>query len=211
MADDHGKKKSSTGRLIFLGVVAAGILLQVLAPAPDAHGGHGFNFHENGFYIFDFAVLLILLVSFVRRPLRQFLRQRRATIEREIDEARRLQAEARAVLTEYERRLANLDAEVEGIRKRAHEDGETLKARLVAEGEALAQKLVEDAEARVRTEAHLLRERLEAELVSAAVGRAEQIVKQGLSAERQRQYVQDYVSRISEMAEKQAAAGRGRA
>jgi len=206
MADDHGRKSSRTGWMIFLGVLALGILLQVLAPAhTDGHGGHGFLIKENGFYIFDFVVLVVLLVWFVRRPLRQFLAQRRATIEREIDEARRLQAEARATLEEYERRLANLAVEVEAIKARAHEDGEALKARLVADGEALAAKLIEDAEARVRTETHLLRERLEAELVAAAVDRAEAVVRQGLTADRQRQFVQSYVTRIEQM----AATGRG--
>lgn len=206
MADDRGRKSSGTGWMVFLGLLGLGVLLQVLAPAdPEGHGGHGFLIRENGFYIYDFIVLVVLLVWFVRRPLKQFLQQRRATLEREIDEARRLQAEARATVEEYERRLASMDADVEAIRARAREDGEALKARLVADGEALARKLIEDAEARVRTEAHFLRERLEAELVAAAVDRAEQVVRQGLTAERQRQFVQSYVNRIEQM----AAAGRG--
>lgn len=201
MAEGHDSKKrsGSMGWAVLLGLLVVGVLVQLLAPDAE-HGGHGFVFSENGFYIFDFVVLVVGLVWFVRRPLRQFLRQRRVTLEREIDEARRLQAEARASLEEYKAKLANLDAEVEKIKERARQDGEALRNKLVAEGEEQAKKLLEDAEARVRQESRLLKERLEAELIAVATSRAEELVAKGLSADRQRKFVSDYVTEVEGMA-----------
>lgn len=213
MAEVHGsgKRPKSLGWPIFLGLMAAGLVVQFvtrLVTEGETHGGHGFVLAENGFYIFDFIVLVVALVWFVRGPLQQFLRQRRAHIEREIDEARRLQAEARQTLETYRDKLANLDAEVEMIRKNAREDAEAVRAKIIADGEAHAKKLLEDAETRVRQESWLLKERLEAEIIAAAAVHAEELVVKGLTPDLQRQYVRDYVDEIARMA---AAGKAGRA
>lgn len=159
-------------------------------------GGHGFVFTEHGFYLIDFIVLVAALVYFVRKPLKKFLQGRRDTMEREIDEAKALQAEARAVLDEYRERLKNVDAEVKGILERAHEEATAAKARIIAEGEAQAKKLVGDAEARIRQEHRTLQARLTGELIELAATRAEELAKRGLDGTKQRAFMQEYIEHV---------------
>ena len=194
----RGPATLRTALALLAGIAAFGLLAPAAAFASG--DGHGFRFTVEGFYIIDFVVLVAALVWIARKPLKKFLLSRRDTIEKEIDEAHTLQTEARSTLDEYAKRMRNLDDELKRIKGRAKEDGESLKKKIIAEGESQAEKLLSDADARVRQEEKLLRQKLISDLVDEAVSLARERVTKELTPSAQRQLVSSYVDHLEGLA-----------
>ena len=68
------------------------------------------------FKIFNFAVLVAILVKFAGKPLMNFLRSRSAGVQAKLDETDRLYKEAEALRNEYQARLSKLDGEIEDFK-----------------------------------------------------------------------------------------------
>ena len=196
----HSDEGEGVTRLLLV-LLAGAAALGLLAPAAALASGdaHGFRLTVEGFYILDFIALVAIIIWVARKPLRRFLLSRKDTLEREIDEARELQTEARSTLEEYSRRMKHLDDELAAIRKRAREDGEASRARIVEDGEAQAQKLLDDADARVRQEEKALRRKLVSDFIDEALGRAREMVSKKLTPSVQRELVGEYVDQIEQI------------
>ncbi|MEO0249604.1 MAG: ATP synthase F0 subunit B, partial [candidate division WOR-3 bacterium] len=67
-------------------------------------------------------------------------------VKEKLNESERLLAEARNLKSTYERKLSELDQEVEAFRKAALEEAEKEKARILAEAHLLADRIREQAQ-----------------------------------------------------------------
>lgn len=70
--------------------------------------------------LFNVAVLTLVLVWLLYRPVRQFLADRTQRIQDEIDEARRIHEEAMELKERYEKQLEGIEAEREEILRNTH-------------------------------------------------------------------------------------------
>ena len=195
MVRPNNERRQAMWRRV-LPLVALACLVPLEALASE---GHGFVLKEHGYYILDFLLLLIVLILVLRGPLKNFFQKRRNQLEEEIDEARRLQAEALEKLEEYQKRLAGVEEEVARIADQAKRDAEALKARLIAEGKAQAEKLAADAEARIKQERQALRHKLEQQLVEAALATAAEKIRGSLDEGQQREFLRRYVDEMDRL------------
>ena len=89
---------------------------------PDAPAAHELSFdglmHNKEFWgtLVNFGVLILLLTWVIRKKGNPALAERRAEVERELEEAKRLRLEAEAKQQEAADRLAKLDDEMAQIR-----------------------------------------------------------------------------------------------
>lgn len=102
------------------------------------------------------ALGLLILIVLIRKPFMEgvigALDRRSARIAQEIEDARRLHEEAKALLEKYERHLREGEELAAGIRERALAEQQRLEARLKAEFEALTGRRTQQALDRIAQE-----------------------------------------------------------
>jgi F-type H+-transporting ATPase subunit b len=133
---------------------------------------------EAEFWVAVAFVLFIALLLYmgVHRMLTNALDQRSARIKGDLDEARRLKDEARALLADYQRKKNEAEAEAEAIVASAKVEGERLAAEAKTRMEEFIARRSKMAEAKIaQAEAQALAD-VRAAAADAAVAAAEKIL-----------------------------------
>lgn len=156
-----------------------------------------------GFALVNFGIFALIMYRLAGGPLKNFVAERHKTIRKELDEASRLHKEAEARLREYQRKVADVDAEIDALVKSIEREAETEKARILAAAAEQAARLQADAQKQI--EAEIARARLELRngVIEAAVAAADAILKKQIGADDQRKMAERYVAEL----EKAAATG----
>lgn len=139
----------------------------------------------------NFAILVFILVKFAGKPLKDYFQQRKALIEKSIQEAQEAKALAAKALAEVEARLKLKDSEVEEIKRAASSSGEEEKARLIAEGERLAAKILEQAKSNIEYEVKKAKDLIKAEAVESSLQLAEEKIKSRITKEDQEKLLKE--------------------
>jgi len=155
-----------------------------------------------GYALINFAIFCGIMYKLAAKPLRTFVAERHDRIAKDLDEAARLRREAEAQLKEYQRKVQNVDAEVDQLLKQIQSEAEAEKARIIAAAEAQARKLKDDAQRQIEADIARARLELRAAVVDAALGAAESMVKQQIGADDQRQMAERYVGELEASAPK---------
>ncbi len=135
--------------------------------------------------VVNFILLVFILRLLLRRPLIGFLKSRRAQVERELEESKRIQGASETLLAETERRVADIDREAEQIRQDVLAAGRAERDRLVQDAEDKASRMRREATSQANQEVKQLQVALRQELTQDAVDRAKTIVRREISAEDQ--------------------------
>ncbi len=146
--------------------------------------------------IFNFAVLLVLLIKFAGPAIKKSLASRSDDIRDALEEGKRLRDEAAAKLKEYEAKIAGVDAEVAKLIETIRATAEEEKARILANAEAQAAAVKQDAENRIAAEIERSRRALEREVVEAAIAAAETLLRANTRDDDQKRLVQDFITKV---------------
>ncbi len=171
----------------------------VLCSTPALAGGDG-GFSTVIWHAINLAIVLGLVVHFARKPIQRAMKARAENITRAIDEAQALHADAKAMLDDYEGRIAALDSEAAEILAHYRSEGEKEKARLIAEGEAEAKRLETEASRTIANELSRAKQALEVEVIDLAVSAAEQAIREKLTPADHRRLTSEYLSGLEEAA-----------
>lgn len=174
------------------------------------HGGHHghLTFHEVMFgheawqfwgSVVNFLLLVVLIVKFSKRPVKNFLEDRRESIDRGIREAAEVKAKAQAVYNEYTERMKTLDQELNKLRSDIAAAAAQDRARIVADAEETAQRVKVETEALVARQAEQLEAEIRREVVEAAVDAAERAVREALTAEDQRRLADAFAKELAKV------------
>jgi len=143
--------------------------------------------------ILNFAILVFLLVKFVGKPLKAFLKQRTEMIEKSIKEAQEAKEIAKKALSEVEERLKLKDNEIAEILSVAKVTGEEEKKRLIEDAEKLKVRILEQAKANIEHEVKMAKETIKAEAVEEAIKLSEEKIKSRLTKEDQDKILQESI------------------
>lgn len=144
--------------------------------------------------IINFAILLVLGYMAVTRSINPSLLARRASVESEIAEAKRLHDEAQAMHSEMTSKLGSLDAEIAALKAQFTAAGEAERDRIVAEAKARVERMRADGTATIEQELKNLREDLRREAIIAATAAAEATVRSSIGADDQRRLADEYLA-----------------
>lgn len=166
-----------------------------------AHGGHeghdtSINWVEMSGSLVNFGIWLALLFFMLRKPLSEFLRNRRASVVEGMEEAKRVKEEAEAKYKEYSERIENLDAELERLREEMRRAGQEERERIVAAANEKAAKMRAEASFLVEQQMKQLRMDLTREAIEAAVRTAEELLTKQTSAADQERLANDYLATL---------------
>jgi F-type H+-transporting ATPase subunit b len=125
----------------------------------------------------NFAIIFLAIAGLMRKMLPGYFRGRTSTIQKGIEEARKMSDDARRRLAEVEGRLSRLDTEIAGMRKEADENAKAEEQRLLAAGEEERRRIVASAEQEIEMAANTARRELKAYVAELAVQLAEKKIR----------------------------------
>lgn len=125
----------------------------------------------------NFAVIFFAIAGLMRKMLPGYFNGRTATIQKGIEEARKMSEDARRRLAEVEGRLSRLDTEIAGMRHEADENAKAEEQRLLAAGEEERRRIVASAEQEIEMAANAARRELKAYVADLAVQLAEKKIR----------------------------------
>jgi len=127
--------------------------------------------------LFNFAVVAAVIIWASRKYLPGIFRDRTASIQKAMEEARKASAEARARLSEIEARLSRLDVEIADMRTAAEKEAAAEEARILAAAEADKRKVIESAEQEITAAVKQARRELAAYAADLAVAHAQKQIR----------------------------------
>jgi len=127
--------------------------------------------------VLNFAIVAGVVLYFSKKNLPGVFRNRTASIQKAMQEARQASEDANRRLGEIEARLSRLDAEIAGMRATAEKDAAAEEARIKAAAEEDARKIVESAEQEIAAAAKLARRELTNYAANLAVSLAAKQIK----------------------------------
>lgn len=127
--------------------------------------------------ILNFAVIFFAIGGLLRKMLPGYFNGRTATIQKGIEEARKMSEDARRRLADVEGRLSRLDTEISGMKKEAEENAQTEEQRLLAAGEEERRRIVTSAEQEIEMAASTARRELKAYVAELAIRLAEKKIR----------------------------------
>lgn len=195
------KNTSFTKWLAPLTASATLALLPALAWAEEhgahaAHGAPSIDGKALALQLFNFGVLLFILIKFGGSAINKSLRVRHDKMKADLDEAQRLRADAEARFKTQEARLANLQSELSALRQSMKDSAEAEKRRLIDVAEARAQRIEEETRFLLDQQVKQAELSFKAEVANAAARIAEEIVRRSVNTSDQQRLVSSFIADI---------------
>ena len=184
------------------------LFLTALAAAGFAsEGGEGAHHVDTakqmkdfGWRVLDFSLLLALVVWALKKAnVKQSLADRKAAIDKALNEAAEAKAAAEGKFNEYSAKLAAANKEIDEIYAAIRAEGEAEKARIIAEAKSTAEKIREQATQTANQEVLKARTELRSEAVRLAVQLAEQNIKDNIRKDDQDRLVGEYLNKVVDL------------
>lgn len=142
----------------------------------------GFWTSPTGFpKLVNLAIFLTILYLLLRKPTREFFRQRLASVRETLDRASREKQEATAKMAELDARLNRVDADLREIEAQSDREAAAERARMNAEAKRDIEKIREMAAREVETAKQVALADLRAFAATTAVDLAEQMIRRELT------------------------------
>ena len=172
------------------------IVLTCAAFGAEEGEAHTSLFKDYMWKIINFAILVIILYKFGKKPLQSFLKQRAELIEKTLNEAKEAKELAEKALREVEVRLKEKDKEIETILSMSKKSGEDERSRLIEQGDNLREKILEQAKTNIAYELKQAKEAIKAEAAEIAIELAEKKLKEKLTKEEQEKLLEESIAKI---------------
>jgi F-type H+-transporting ATPase subunit b len=169
------------------------VLVTPVAARAASEGGSG---SELLFQTINLLIVLAVLVYFGRKPVRAYFATRRSGIQRELDSAAELLAAAEVRNSEIQRRLVDLQSELEEIRETARRRADDESERILAEARKQAERVRSDARAAVEQEIARARRQLRSEAVELAAQLAHQLLERSTAEGDRERLLDEFITRV---------------
>lgn len=146
--------------------------------------------------IVTFLAVLLILRKMAWKPLLHALTSREEQIRTSLLEAEEAHAEAKKLLEENKRQLAQAEAHAQQAMREGREMGERLKAEILEKANAGARSMVEQAKEEIRRERDAALIQLRGEVAELAVAAAGKIIDANLDVNKHRQLVDTVIKDI---------------
>ncbi len=162
---------------------------------------HGDESHDAGWMptvarVFNFLLLIGVLVYFLRTPLVQYLATRHTTIRRELVDAASLKATAQQQLESVRARLALLPGELKALEARGAEELAQERVRMKAATAEERDKLIERTRREIDLQFRVARRALVERTADLAIGLARTRIEQTITPADQARLVERYATEV---------------
>lgn len=188
--------KITSGAMIFAFVAFLFFSVSTTLAASGGEQGSQSWLKTDWYRVLNFTVLVAGLVFLLRKPLAQALRSRIAGIKEQLEDLEAQKKAAEKKLIEYNQKLSDLEKEAENIVAEYIKQGNEAKARILKEAEAATEKLQAQARRSIEHEFEQAKQQLQAEILEKSLLKAEEIIKEKISADDQNRLVDEYLDKV---------------
>ena len=146
--------------------------------------------------ILNFCVLALLLRALLYGPITKMLDERRAKIEKGLEDARAAEQARQGAEAERARLLDEARAEAQKLRAEANQQAEQAAAKIKADAQAEAEKIKANALAGLTGERDKMLSDLRGQIAALAIAAANKVVGATLDEQRQRALINDFFSKV---------------
>lgn len=193
----------------FLLIVLGGLIIAGIAHASGggegAHGGGEDALTRTIYQGLNLVLLLGVLFYFGRKPIAEFFASRREAIRSELSEAASLLSQAEQRNAELQRRLVDLDAELQDLREAARQRAEEEAERILSDAQAAADRIRRDARSAVALELRRAQAELRDEAADLALELAAQKLQDQVGDADRDRLVDEFIVRVESSASEGAA------
>jgi F-type H+-transporting ATPase subunit b len=175
-------------------VLSASIAFLIATPAMASGGEDAGLLYP----IINFVLLIAALVYFARKPVLEFFNDRRGEIQNDLKKSSDLLGEAEAKFASWQRKLADLDQELETIRETSRQRAESERANIIADATASAERIRADATAAIEQELRRARGVLREEAADLALELAENLLQSQVNDGDRERLVGEFIERIEQ-------------
>lgn len=168
-------------------------LLAMAAPAMASEGGGANDLY---WQVANFVLLISVLTFVLRVPVREFFVARRSSVKSDLDAAAQLLDEAEQRHTEWQRKMIDLDADLDTIRRESRERAEHERDRILEDATVSAERIKRDATAAVDQELRRARADLQREASDLAVELAEKILREQVVDSDRDRLADEFISQL---------------
>lgn len=180
-------------------VLPTALLLLLAAPALAAGGGEEHESLLDLLYpMINLVILIAVLFYFARKPVQAFFEERRSGIRGELDDAAQLKKDAEENFSKWQRRLADLERELEEIRTTARERAETEREHILAAAQESAARVRRDATTAIEREVRRAHDRLREEASDLAVELAAGILREQVGPADRERLLDEFITRVED-------------
>lgn len=149
------------------------------------------------FQVINFFLFLIVLYKFALPRIKNFFFERSQKIRQDLKEAEGAKALAEKRLKEYEQKLASLEKEVDEIRRLMQKEGQAERERIIKEAEREAELIKNQARIIAEQEIKRAKQELKKEVIKLSLGRAGKLIKETINEKDQARLITDYIKHIT--------------
>jgi F-type H+-transporting ATPase subunit b len=146
--------------------------------------------------IANFVLLVVLLRAFLYKPIFNMLDERRARIEKGLQDAEAAKQSLANAETEKQRILDEARAEANKLRAEANQQAAQAAAKIKADAQATAEKIKADAQAGLGAERDKMLSELRGQIAALAIAAANRLIGESLDRERQETLIADFFAKV---------------
>ena len=167
-----------------------------LASEGGSESGGGRQLWDMAWRVVNFLILAALLWKLLADKIKSFFVDRRVEIAEMLQEADKAKVEAETQYTEYQKKLENVEQDINEIREAIMGELENEKARIIEEGKAAAERIVEQAKWSAEQEVLKAKKELRNQVVDMAGDMAASLVTKSMTPEDQKNIVEEYLDKV---------------
>lgn len=171
-------------------------VLLVALPAQASGDGDGSMVTTLVWQALNLVLVVGVIAYFARKPIAEYLDQRRQGIQQDLQKSAKLLSDAEAKLAEWNARAERLDTEFAEIRETSRRLAEEERREILDQAEATAERIRKDGSTAVEQELRRARASLAAEAAELAVDLAAKLVAEKVTPDDQALLFDEFLSRI---------------
>lgn len=189
---------------LFVACATAAGALSVMAVEESAPPGEGSQIPPTdwGLQIWTlvaFALLLVLLSRFAFKPIAQALDRRGESIKKSIEEAEKTRADARKLMEDYQKQLAEARNEANKLIEEARGLGENVRKEVVEKANAEASALLQRSQEEVRRQMEKGIQELKDTVATLSVQIASKIIEKEVNETTHRQLIENLLKDLTKV------------
>ncbi len=186
--------------LILFFVLIAGCFLMVFCPDALAleQASQGRKFWDLVMRIFNFGVIVFVILAYGRKPLMKFLHSYSKVIKDEIEELQQKRKEKMSEMEEANKSLEDADTRIQELSERIIELGKKEKISIIDQARQISDLMIEDAKLMAGQKILKAKKALQAETVNLAMSLAEERLKKELTPEDNQKIIDQFILQIQE-------------
>lgn len=149
------------------------------------------------FTIVNFAIFVAVLVVVLRKPLANFLRGRKESIAKEMEDAQKLLENAQKHHAEITARLDRLENELATVREQIRKEGEAEGERIMERARQAAERIRREADFQAEQEVKMAKMELREEAARLAVKLAEEALEKAISDADRERLINEFITEVA--------------